>query len=161
MTKGGGVNSMGFRRPSPRFQPGQLTSQDANNLNEAMDALYRIVGGFTAIPPLLVSEGSGGVCYSLQGAVTAVTGDGGFTIEISSGGLTVTNAKTLIFNTNDFTATNPGSGQFQVSTNGYTGTFTATSVSDASCSGGTFSKTTKTLTIVIRDGLITTAPTYS
>lgn len=67
---------MGYRRVPPRFQSGQLTPQDAEALNQIAADLYRIVGGFSAAPPLIVQEDSNGVRIGLQGAIGGGSGGG-------------------------------------------------------------------------------------
>jgi hypothetical protein len=66
----------------------------------------------------------------------------------------------LAFNISDFVLTGAG-GKQSVQTNGWTGTFTMTCVSDVVCNGSTLTKTVKTFSDTSQDGLRTVAPTFS
>ncbi len=68
------------------------------------------------------------------------------------------NLITLDPNTN-WTITNPTTGEVKIDTAGWTGTFTGTVITAVSCTAGTLSVTSKVLTLVGSNGLITTAPT--
>ena len=58
---------MGWGTPLPLFRSGILTPQDATALNRMAQDLYRLVGGFSADPPLVCREDATGVRYGLQG----------------------------------------------------------------------------------------------
>jgi hypothetical protein len=55
-----------MRRTPPRFKPGPLSYQDAENLNRLCQDLYgSLLDRFSAAPPLQVRQGLDGVAYSL------------------------------------------------------------------------------------------------
>ena len=81
---------MSSRRTPPRFRAGILTHEDAANLNRAMEDLYRLVGGFTAAPPLVCAEDASGVRYGV-GTLTAGSSAG-----CGSSGVTSSFSQTVV-----------------------------------------------------------------